>query len=580
MNENNSILKNIFISYGLLFIVAFAYFCFFGSYIFSYQDRQILFVYSSSYFDQYASKPGGILEYAGAFFSQVFFSPIAGAFLLSLLIVVLAIVFRKICISVIGQKPLVNILMLVPSALIILFNSDFNFLLYNSLGILFASIALLPLSVSQKKSYHFVYILTFPVVYYLLGGYAWIFAGMYISLTINRRSLLYPALLVVMAGSALIFFKNVLFFQPWLHLAWYPLPLPALYKHPQILFTLFALLILFPLILRGIATAKRISFDNSFTLYAVAALLSLVIFILSRLYNPETANLFRIEKLFYGREWDRLISYQEKTKSKSLIAQYYFNVALSEKGQLCSRLFYGPQDYGTKALLIPWDSNVDINLIYRGAYFFWSAGLVNEAHRWAFESMVMQGFRPDNIRLLIKTDLINGHFAAAKKYTAILKKTIRYRQEALHYEKMLNRPDLVRSDPELGKKMELMPKKDFMVRLKDQQANVILMLQSNPSNKAAFEYMMAWYMLERNMDKIAEEFSGIKELGYNRLPDHLEEAMIYLAAFTGEKDSIQINPSTISKFREYSEAASRVAGANPLLEKKFGNTFWYYHDFK
>jgi hypothetical protein len=334
------------------------------------------------------------------------------------------------------------------------------------------------------------------------------------------------------------------------------------------------------LILRGIATAKRISFDNSFTLYAVAALLSLVIFILSRLYNPETANLFRIEKLFYGREWDRLISYQEKTKSKSLIAQYYFNVALSEKGQLCSRLFYGPQDYGTKALLIPWDSNVDINLIYRGAYFFWSAGLVNEAHRWAFESMVMQGLRPDNIRLLIKTDLINGHFAAAKKYTAILKKTIRYRQEALHYEKMLNRPDLVRSDPELGRKMELMPKNDFMMRLKDQQANVILMLQSNPSNKAAFEYMMAWYMLERNMDKIAEEFARIKELGYDRLPDHLEEAMIYFAAFTGEKDSIQINPSTVSKFREYSEAAARVAGANPLLEKKFGNTFWYYLDFK
>lgn len=572
-----------FVSLSLLFVVTFGYFSFFGSYIFGYQDRQILFIYSSSYFGQFAGKPGGLLEYAGAFLSQAFFSPIGGAVILSLILVSAAKVFQKICISILGKMPLVNILMLIPPVLLMLFHSDFNFWLYNSLGFLLASLALLPVKDPEKRLHHIITIASFPVVYYFTGGYAWIFAGMYISMNISKRNIYYSIALLVTGAATLIVFKFV-FLSPLLQLVYYPLPMPALYRHPEFLYALFCFFILFPLALRGISSLRLAGTDSSLSVYGMAALLSVAVFILSRLYNPGTVHLFRIENMFYRQEWDALIRYQEKTKSNSLIAQYYFNVALSEKGRLCDRLFYGPQDYGTKSLLIPWDSNTDINLIYRGAYFFYAAGLINEAHRWAFESMVMQGYKPENIKLLIKTELINGNFSVAKKYIHVLMKTMRYRNDAARYERMLERPDLVKSDPELGKKADLMPKKDFMMRLKDQQDNVLLLLQSNPSNRIAFEYMLAWYMLERNVDKIVQEAGRVKQMGYTKLPDHLEEAVLYYSAFTGDTDSLKISPPALARFKNYSNASALVnklsPGNNSSFEKNFGNTFWYYLDFK
>lgn len=576
-----------YISLFTLFAVTFAYFLFFGSYVFSYQDNQILFVYSGSYLSQFLNKPGGLLEYAGAFLSQAFFSPVAGSFIISIVVFLITLVYYKICVKIIGKRPMAVIMMLVPSACVILFHSDYNFWLYNSLGVLFAGAAFISVLRSERKIYHIITVASFPLLFYLAGGYAWIFAGMYIFHCISDKNFFYPAILLAVAFVTLFLFKSVVFLQPFIHLIYYPLPLPALFKNPAIIYGFLGLLILFPVLVKGLNRIHDSDFESSMPLYGVFALISLLIFILSRLYNPGTADLFRLERFFYSQDWDGVIKTQEKTRSKSLSAQYYYNTALSEKGLLCSRLFHGPQNYGTKSLMIPWDSKSDINMIYRGAYFFYAVGLVNEAHRWAFESMVVQGYKPPNISLLIKTELIRGNYAVARKYINVLKQTLRYREQAHHYEKMLDHPDLVKSDPELGKKIGLMPKKDFMLRLKDQQDNVLLMLQSNPSNRVAYEYMIAWFMLERNLDKVAEEIAGMKSLGYAKIPDHIEEAALYIAAVTGSSsvsDSLKISKSTLQRFEQYQDQPGVLTGLSgknsPVFDKNFGKTFWYYLDFK
>ncbi len=45
-------------------------------------------------------------------------------------------------------------------------------------------------------------------------------------------------------------------------------------------------------------------------------------------------------------------------------------------------------------------------ILNRGGYFYYTIGMINEAHRWAFENMVMKGLSPEGLKMLIKTEII------------------------------------------------------------------------------------------------------------------------------------------------------------------------------
>ena len=132
----------------------------------------------------------------------------------------------------------------------------------------------------------------------------------------------------------------------------------------------------------------------------------------------------KLERLIFEEKWDEAIRFQEKKPARNLIGEYFYNIALSETDQLCDRLFYGPQDFLAGSLVLPW-GDAHLN---RGGYFYYAIGLMNEAHRWAYEEMVVYGYRPQNIRMLAKTSLINGDYTMARKYINILKRTIYYRK--------------------------------------------------------------------------------------------------------------------------------------------------------
>ncbi len=151
---------------------------------------------------------------------------------------------------------------------------------------------------------------------------------------------------------------------------------------------------------------------------------------------------------------------------------------LSEKGELCSRMFFGRQSHGSMSLTLKRDDDQS----YRAIYFYYAVGFTGEAHHLAYEQMVQHGYRPENIKMLIKTELINGNFKIAERYINVLKKTLHYKNWAEKYEKMLFKPELVNSDPELGEKIRLLPEKDFYI-VTDDFRNIEMLLQVNPDNR-------------------------------------------------------------------------------------------------
>jgi len=581
-------LKDTYISLGIFFLAAFGYFFFVANYVLYFQETQALFVFSWDYIDKFLHKPGGLLEYAGRFITQFYAGRITGSLILTVILTLPGVILLSIHRRKFQSYSLSLFSILIPSWLLMLMQANYYHLVEYNIGIILILAYYLFSVLSDNKYFKILVIILWPLFYYLAGAYALIFALMHIiqSLFSDKGSHRYIDaffMLLVAAVSSLVFWK-ILFFQPVEHILFFPLPLLENTVYKFTFFMMVCYLIFFPVIYSSGISEKFNWLNKRIYLFLSVVFLSISsLFILVKIYNPQTARVIELERLIFNEKWDEAIKFQEKRPARNLIGEYFYNVALSETGRLCDRLFIGNQDFGSGSLVLPWgDEHLN-----RGAYFYYSVGLTNEAHRWAYEEMVVYGYRPQNIKLLAKTSLINGDFRMARRYINILKRTIYYRDLASGYEKMADNPDLISSDPELFGKSMILPKSSFFIQFNEPQNNLPLLLSSQPENMKAFEYYMAGLLLTKNVEAVMNNVGKMKEAGYTLIPRFIEEAVLIYYNSTKiypDLGGLEVSLETRERFAEYFAAyVSARKNASTLKEKMeegFGDTFWFYFHFK
>jgi hypothetical protein len=113
------------------------------------------------------------------------------------------------------------------------------------------------------------------------------------------------------------------------------------------------------------------------------------------------------------------------------------------------------------------------------------------------------------------------------------------------------------------------------------------LLARNPGNKMAFEYLMACYLLEGRVDKIAANIERFAELGYPGIPTLYEEAMIIHFGSQGGKidlNKFNIRRETIDcymkfvRIRNSVRPNNRQAVLNRLISE-FGSSYFFYCTF-
>lgn len=578
----------IYLALYLLFTISASYFYWIDNDIFFYQEHKSLFIFSSEYLQKFTIKPGGLLEYAGNFLTQGYYNSGFGSLIVSSILVLLCIVFIKINRRLSTDRTFSLLLILLPSCLLLLLQKRYDHFMHYNLGYLLVALYFLFSIVSGRKRLNLIILGLFPVFFYLVGSFALIFSGMYIVYRVIYEKgilrYLLPVFLVGIVFFTFIIFKEVIFLQPVDRLLRFPLSIIDLSGLPALLYLLCGYFILFPWFLK---TSGLFKVNKKFTivipLATVLAVFPITGFLLSKDNDPDLANLIHLEKSVFEQDWDAVIQQNKRSPSTDITGQYYYNLALSSKGQLCDRLFFGPQDFGAESLSLPNDKEQT----KRSVYFFYTIGLISEAHHQAYESMVIYGHSPESIKLLIKTELINGNYKIADRYINILKKTLHYRGWAEEYEMMLDNPALINSDTELGEKIKLLPKRDFFVRQNDKQ-NIELILIANPGNKRAFEYKMARFLLEKDLREVVEEVKKMKEIGYTYIPRHIEEAVLAFKSFNQEipdLGGLTVSSKTELRFKQYLTAFdlnknSNISQLKKEMKKVWGDTFWYYLQFK
>ncbi len=552
--------------------------------IFLFQTNRAIFTFSSDYLYNYTSKPGGLLEYAGNFITQGFYNYPFGILILSLFLVLSWVILFKInkLLSDDGAPPI--LFTLIPVCLFLICFNNFYFFIHYALGCLLASACFL-FTVSGKKSY-FIFLFFYPLLFYVTGPFSFIYAGMSIIRVIVTKKgwpvYILPVLMLLYAYLTFAVFKNLLFLQPVNVLLAYPLLVPGTKELPLFLFIFAGYTVLLPLIFKW---AFLLRLNSGFSgIIPVTLFLSLIpvgIYLFPGQDNSDLAEITRIENAVYEQDWDSVIEQYEKSNSTNLIL-YYYNLALANKNQLCEKLFYARHPFGAESLTLSRSGeNVD-----RAVYYYYTIGLINEAHHLAYESMVKYGFRPENIKMLVKTNLINKKYSIAERYINVLSKTIHFKDLARHYKEMLNNPDLINTDSELGRKREMLPKNDFFIRDFDDQ-NIELFLMANPCNKTAFEYKIARLLIEKDIETMIYEIKYMKGMGYTSIPRHIEEAILTYSKTIGnlpDLGGLAVSPECEMQYARFNTLIMQKnvdkSWLKNEMKEKWGNTFWYYFQFE
>lgn len=574
--------------YALFFILTFGYFYWFGDYVLFFQEKQSILIFTSESLEEYFIKPGGLLEFAGEFLTRLYINPGPGALILSVILTIPAILLLQINKKLFSDLSYSPLFLMLPSCMLLLMQTHYYHMMEHNLGYILALLYFLFTILPDKKQHRYIALAVFPLVYYLVGAYIWIFLVVFIiySLLYEKGNLrfIYPFVSLGIAGITFMVFRFLVFLQPVDQFFGYPLPLVPDQQHSIIFYLLTGYLVLYPLLGKApllFRFSKKyiriVAFSSVLLVFGITAIF------LSRLYNPQTARVLELQKYVFEKKWKEAIELHETTPSKNLIGQYFYNIALSERGQLCERLFYGSQDFGGSSLILPW-SNQHLS---RGGYFYYAIGLINEAHRWAYEDMVVNGYSPQNLKLLVKTNLINENHRMAGKYIRMLKNSLNYRNWAQEYTRLLNKPERIQSHPELGEKIRLLPEEDFFIQLNQPQNNIPLLLNANQTNRKAFEYKLAWYLLNKNVEPLVHHIESMKEMGYERIPLHVEEAALAYENSAGELPDLgglsirkEIRLRFKQYFSTYKQMQQNPAVGRQQMRNQFSNTFWFYFHFK
>jgi hypothetical protein len=568
--------------YLMFFAGSFIYFGFFANYIFFYQEKSSLFIFSGNFLKENLHQPGGFLIWLGKLITTFYYYPLAGALLQSTILTLIPISVSKTTLLLNSKESL--IISLITGVTFFYLQTDYRFFLFNDLGVLL-EISLFLFIIKYKSLLKgWLAVIIAPLCYYLTGGFTWIFLLLmtgYFALYEKKGG--WIKIIVLLVISFLMFYisKEYLFFQTEKTLLTFPFSDTKTGSQQAVLFSVSAIISLLPVAAR---IDKKIILKNTNSdpiRYGIVSIITCILLIIIGIerFDNKTKEYFHVEKLFYENKFDEVVEFNTRNPTTNLLTLFLNNVALCETDKLDDLLFHFPQNKDGKTLFLKWEIAGEI--LNRGGYFYYAIGMINEAHRWAFENMVMRGHTPEGLKMLIKTELINGNAEVAASYISILRKTLFYRKEAQFFEKQLI---TAAYDREIIEKKEIKVMHDFFSITDNPYVNLEIILESDSLNRKAFEYKMAYLLLQKNFSGIEHNLRKFEKLGFNSLPVHIEEAVIALSVSNKGKlpdiGNFQISKNTEIRWNQFlnvlKQYGNDVKSAEPALKRRFGDTYWYY----
>lgn len=297
-----------------------------------------------------------------------------------------------------------------------------------------------------------------------------------------------------------------------------------------------------------------------------------------RAHQRETERIMvETERALKARDWKRVYELCEdfaKRGERNHLMTYFRAMALYHNGKLLTNLMDYPQTFGVNSLFFPWIP--DGNRAEFGGYVYEELGAVNSANHWTFEAMVAKGESAGHLANLARYSIANGKPEQARKFIAPMKHSLFYRGRAKELEQMLEAGEVPGLRHSLADTPQEPARWDNVVNL---GADLRYIMESDPENEMAREYMMAHFLLANNLGVFYRnmlDFWPMPEEGY--LPPMIEQGLALVRMHIGEAqftaDGYRISPETEALYREFLTELRK--GDSARYNSDLRHTYWYY----
>ena len=573
------------IVFGALF--AFLQMCF--EYHFYYIEQSQLFLFSEAYTRNKLLLPGGFSKLVAEFLVQFFIRPYVGALVTAVLLTGVGVCTAGI-VKRIAPVSGLFILYVLPMLALLFMHFDFNYRVQGTVCYLMMMALLCGYMRIRNDLFRLVAgCVLVPVLFWLAGSIAVLFAGMVCLFEGLRKT---PKWYISLIGVAEVLLLGVgtVYFSLMGEYRW--VFGPDLYYHytlhpKEIIYYSWICLPLVFLVAFFIRNKNSLSGKKWRAGISCIAQLAMIAAVLwwgmPKYSDAKTLKLKKLDYFARTEQWDKTIE-ECKGKLTNFLYMCHLNMALANKGELSDKMFNFDQR-GPQGLLVQWNKSENISCMLSDIYF--TMGATASSQEMAFEGYVsaMEDGNPRMLKRLVQTNLIYGTYPVAEKYISILEKTYAYRDWAQSQRKYLYNDEVVESDPILGTRRRMLPDRNSLAMIKGLAGDLALFLEKGPANSAALQYLGAMYLLAKDLEgfkALVEKYYGTEFLPV--LPVHFQEAVIVMS----EKEPdywkrFNVSETIVARFTDYKKQVlanrnnSAIAG---LLNRSYGNTYWFYFMFK
>ena len=244
-------------------------------------------------------------------------------------------------------------------------------------------------------------------------------------------------------------------------------------------------------------------------------------------FDEMTYDLIDYDFLVRTEQWDKIIEKAEKKPATTPLSVSCVNLALSQKGMLADRLFEFYQNGGEG--LFPTFTRDMISPVSTAEIFF-RLGMVNDAERYMFEAQeAIPNYRKSArlTRRIIECEIINGNYQVAAKLLRRLQKTLFYSNWANQTMALLGNEKAINQHPIYGKLRKYREKKqDFLFSDREMDQMLGLLFLNDNHNRMAYEYLMCYELLQRDLEKFVQYYPLGRFVGYDHIPRSFQEILI------------------------------------------------------
>ena len=504
-----------------------------------FQEQYQMFLFDTGYFLERIVLPGGLADYISEFLVQFYYMPVLGGAIIALLLMGIQAVVWGLMKQYGARHDFPGYLLsFLPSIALWCAMGDQNVLLSFVVALLGALVIGWIHNRFHNRLVKVVFeLVSTALVYWFLGPVVFLYAALMIGDTLKNAQQK-DSILSGIGYSVCILVLTI----AWILLTTQTLQYPLYrifaglnyYRYPgaisQLPFVVMVWAVVIPFL--GMIPCHRKSLQKLQQSKVVIVLSYVLVIVASWFgikasFDEMTYDLIDYDFLVRTEQWDKIIEKAEKKPAATPLSVSCVNLALSQKGMLADRLFEFYQNGGEG--LFPTFTRDMISPVSTAEIFF-RLGMVNDAERYMFEAQeAIPNYRKSArlTRRIIECEIINGNYKVAAKLLRRLQKTLFYSNWANQTMALLGNEKAINRHPIYGKLRKYREKKqDFLFSDREMDQMLGLLFLNDNHNRMAYEYLMCYELLQRDMEKFMQYYPLGRFVGYDHIPRTFQEILI------------------------------------------------------